>query len=130
MRLLETGPGNLRHAVRSLGRDKGFAVTALFTFAVCLGANVALAIGAQPAQIRAQFLGLGARLAAAGAAVGVLGAWLSGQAMEKLLYGVSAVNPLVLGATAGMLALIAMLACLLPALRDARVSPMEALRSE
>ena len=34
--------GDIRHAVRALGRDRGFTVTALLTFALCLGANIAL----------------------------------------------------------------------------------------
>ncbi len=34
--------GDVRLAVRALGRDRGFTVTALLTFALCLGANVAL----------------------------------------------------------------------------------------
>jgi ABC-type antimicrobial peptide transport system permease subunit len=92
--------------------------------------GVRMALGALPAQIRTQFLGLGVRLAAAGAVVGGIGAWLSGRAMEKLLYGVGAFDPVVVAATGFVLAVIAILACLLPAIRAAHVPPMEALRSD
>jgi predicted permease len=92
--------------------------------------GVRMALGALPAQIRAQFLGLGVRLVAAGAVVGGIGAWLSGRAMEKLLYGVAAFDPVVVAATGIVLAVIAILACLLPAIRAAHVPPMEALRSD
>jgi predicted permease len=92
--------------------------------------GVRMALGAQPAQIRAQFLGLGARLVVAGVLIGILGAWFCGKAMSSLLFGVGAVNVGVLAVTAFVLVAIALLACLLPAIRAARVPPMEALRGE
>jgi hypothetical protein len=42
MMILDEVGGDIRLAVRALGRDRGFTVTALLTFALCLGANVAL----------------------------------------------------------------------------------------
>jgi predicted permease len=92
--------------------------------------GVRMALGAQPGQIRTQFLGLGARLVLTGAALGMIGSWLTGRAMDNLLFGVGAINAGVLAATAGLLMAIALLACLLPAARAARVPPMEALRSD
>jgi len=90
--------------------------------------GVRMALGAQPGQIQAQFLGLGGRMLAVGLPLGLLGAWLAGQAMTGLLFGVAPANPLVLGGTAALLALVTLLACLLPSRRAARVSPIEALR--
>jgi ABC-type lipoprotein release transport system permease subunit len=46
------------------------------------------------------------------------------------LYQVSAFNPLLLAITAGILALAALLACLLPARRATHLNPVEALRAE
>jgi predicted permease len=92
--------------------------------------GVRMALGALPEQIRTQFLGLGARLVAAGALLGGVGAWLSGRAMSSLLFGVGAVHPGILAATVMVLVIIALLACLLPAARAARVPPMEALRGD
>jgi len=90
--------------------------------------GVRMALGAQPEQILWQFLGLGGRLLAFGLPFGLLGAWLTGRAMTGLLFGVAPANPLVLGGTAAVLALVTLLACLLPSRRAASVSPMEALR--
>jgi len=90
--------------------------------------GVRMALGAQPGQILRQFLGLGGRILAVGLPCGLLGAWLAGRAMTALLFGVAPTNPLVLGGTALVLATVALLACLLPSRRAARVSPIEALR--
>jgi len=90
--------------------------------------GVRMALGAQPDQILRQFLGLGGRMLVVGLPFGFIGAWLAGRAMAGLLFGVAPANPLVLGGTAAVLALITLLACLLPSRRAAHVSPMEALR--
>jgi len=90
--------------------------------------GVRMALGAQPEQILWQFLGLGGRLLLFGLPFGLLGAWMAGRAMTGLLFGVAPANPLVLGGTAAVLALVTLLACLLPSRRAARVTPIEALR--
>lgn len=90
--------------------------------------GVRMALGAQPEQILRQFLGLGGRLLAIGLPLGLLGAWLAGRAMAGLLFGVAPTNPLVLGGTAAMLLIVAMVACLIPSRRAARIAPIEALR--
>jgi predicted permease len=92
--------------------------------------GVRMALGALPQQILGQFLCLGARLVAIGCLLGGIGGWLTGRAMAGLLFDVGSLHPGVFGATAALLALVAMAACLVPALRAARVPPMEALRSE
>jgi len=50
--------------------------------------------------------------------------------MEGLLVGVKPIDPATYAAVAGMLAVVALLACYLPARRDMRVDPMVALRYE
>jgi predicted permease len=91
--------------------------------------GVRMALGAQPEQILAQFLRLGGRLLLLGLPLGMLGAWLAGKAMTKLLFGVAPSNIAVLVITALMLGGVAMLACFLPSRRAARIAPIEALRS-
>jgi predicted permease len=91
--------------------------------------GVRMALGALPTQIVAQFLRLGGTLVAIGSIIGALGGWLIGLAMASQLFGVGAVQPLVFAGAALVLSLVAMTACLVPALRAARVPPMEALRS-
>jgi len=92
--------------------------------------GVRMALGALPQQILAQFLSLGAKLVVVGSILGVIGGWLTGRAMAGLLFGVGAAHPAVYAGTAALLSLVAMAACLVPAVRAARVPPMEALRSE
>jgi predicted permease len=90
--------------------------------------GVRLALGALPEQILRQFLGLGGRLLGIGLPLGLLGAWFAGRAMSGLLFGVKPTDPLVLGGAAAAITVVAMLACLLPSRRAARVAPVEALR--
>jgi ABC-type antimicrobial peptide transport system permease subunit len=90
--------------------------------------GVRMALGALPAQVLVQFLGFGARLLAVGISAGALGAWAVGRAMQGVLFGVGSVNPGVLVAAAGLMAIVVLLATFLPSRRASRVSPIEALR--
>jgi predicted permease len=71
-----------------------------------------------------------ARLAVAGVVIAVPCAILLGRALRSQLFGVSAADPLTLAGVVLLMALVGLLAALLPARRAARVEPMEALRSE
>ena len=92
--------------------------------------GVRMALGALPQQILAQFLGLGARLLAVGLALGVLGAWLAGRAMQSVLFGVGAVHGGIIAVTAALMLAVVFCAVLLPSRRAARVDPVEALRGD
>ena len=92
--------------------------------------GVRMALGARPQQILAQFLGLGARLLLAGVALGVLGTWAAGRAMQSVLFGVGALHPGVLAVTAGLMLGVVFFALFLPSRRAARVNPIDALRGE
>ena len=89
-----------------------------------------MALGAAPGQVRRQFLIVALRLLAAGVAIGVAGAWASGHALESLLFNVPAVHAATLTGTLLVMTVVALAACLLPAQRAARISPMEALVEE
>jgi putative ABC transport system permease protein len=86
-----------------------------------------IALGARPDQIRAQFVSLAVRLLAAGIAVGVAGAWLSGHAMQAMLFHVPALDLVALAVTASAIVAVCLAGCILPSRRAARISPMEAL---
>jgi predicted permease len=89
--------------------------------------GVRMAMGARPEQIRGQFLALALRLLVAGEILGLLGAWLTGQAMRTLLFQVPPLHVATFAAAAGVVGVVALVACLLPSHRAARMSPMEAL---
>jgi len=92
--------------------------------------GVRMALGALPQQILAQFLGLGARLLLAGIALGILGTWAVGRAMQSMLFGVGALNSGILAATSGMMLGVVFFALFLPSRRAARVNPIDALRGD
>jgi ABC-type antimicrobial peptide transport system permease subunit len=92
--------------------------------------GVRIALGAQPGQIRMQFLSLSMRLLTAGTGLGLIGAWQAGRTMRSLLFQVPALNVAVLAATACVTAGVCLAACLLPAQRAARISPMAALAED
>jgi ABC-type antimicrobial peptide transport system permease subunit len=92
--------------------------------------GVRMALGAMPSHIRSQFVFLAVRMFVAGTAFGIVGAWLVGKAMRSVLFEVREFNVPLLLAGALLVAAVSLGACLLPASRAARISPMEALADE
>jgi predicted permease len=92
--------------------------------------GIRMAVGAQARQIGAQFLSLGLRLLAAGTALGLLGAWLAGRAMQSVLFDVPPLHLATLLLTALIMSVVSLVACLIPARRATKVDPMIALRAE
>jgi predicted lysophospholipase L1 biosynthesis ABC-type transport system permease subunit len=92
--------------------------------------GVRMALGAQPRQIGTQFITVGLELLVAGSVLGLVGTWLAGRLMQSILFDVPALHLATLGATAAILALVSLVACLVPARRAARVDPLVALRAE
>jgi putative ABC transport system permease protein len=66
----------------------------------------------------------------AGIAAGAVAAFGAARVLERLVFGVSALDPMTLAGAAGTLAAVALLASLLPAYRAARQDPLKALRAE
>jgi putative ABC transport system permease protein len=92
--------------------------------------GVRMALGATSTEVFRLVLGDGLRLTALGVALGVAGSVAIGRALKTLLFGVGSGDLPTLVATATLLLVIAVLACLVPARRAMRVDPMEALRAE
>jgi putative ABC transport system permease protein len=71
----------------------------------------------------------GLTVTAAGLVLGLSAAALLTRLTEALLYGVSPADASTYAGVAGLVLLVAVLACFLPALRTARLDPLRALRS-
>jgi putative ABC transport system permease protein len=88
------------------------------------------AIGAQQQDILRSVVGEGGRMILAGVVVGAVVAAATGRALESLLFGVPATDAISIVAAAGGFGVIALLACLIPALRAARTDLVAALRQD
>jgi len=64
-----------------------------------------------------------------GIGAGAVAAIAAGRVMERLVFGVSASDPLTLVVVSGTLALVALMASLVPAYRASRLDPSEVLRA-
>jgi putative ABC transport system permease protein len=65
-----------------------------------------------------------------GVAAGTIAALASAKVMRTLVFGVSASDPLTLAAVAATLALVALIASVVPAYRASRLDPVKVLRAE
>jgi len=92
--------------------------------------GIRLALGARRTDVVRMVIGQGMRVTFAGLAAGVAGALVLTRFMESLLFEVDPVDPSTFALLTAALAMTGLLACSGPALRAARVDPVETLRSE
>ena len=92
--------------------------------------GIRVTLGAQRSQIVALVLGQGLRLALIGIALGIGGAFGLSRILAGFLFGVGATDLLTYVAVAGLLLVVALAACYIPARRAMQVDPMIALRYE
>jgi putative ABC transport system permease protein len=89
-----------------------------------------MALGATPGRVLRDTVGEGLKLAGYGIVVGTAGALALASALRSLLVGISATDPVTLGAVALFLAFASAVACYIPALRATRIDPSTALRED
>ena len=92
--------------------------------------GVRIALGATPENIMRLVVGQGAKLAAAGLAVGLALALLVGRLLQGVLFGVTPRDPMILTLVVAVVAVATLAACYIPGRRAVRVDPMLALRAE
>src|SRR5262245_919564 len=103
----------LSYVVRGRGREIG----------------IRTALGARTADVVLLVVVEGMTPALIGIAAGGVAALGSGKLLEKLVFGVSATDPLTLAAVAGGLAIVALIASLVPAYRASRLDPVKVLHA-
>jgi putative ABC transport system permease protein len=91
--------------------------------------GVRMALGAGKDDVIRLIGGHGMKLAAIGAVLGIGIAIAGARILSASLYGVQSFDPITLVAVCAVLALVALLACAVPASRAASTSPSIALRS-
>ena len=92
--------------------------------------GVRMALGAQTTDVLGLVVKQGMNPVLIGLLVGLAATFAGGRLIAAQLYQVSPHNPLLLGSTAVLLAIAALLACLIPARRATLVNPIQALRAE
>jgi len=92
--------------------------------------GIRLALGAKLHDVLRMVVVEGMKPVALGVALGIAGAFVLGRLLASLIFSVKPTDPLTFLAAAALLALISLLACMIPAYRATRVDPMGALRYE
>jgi putative ABC transport system permease protein len=92
--------------------------------------GIRMALGTPRGTVLRMVVGQAMALSLVGVAMGALGAWLLSRVMQKLLFGVTASDPVTFAAVSALLALVAAIAASVPGLRATRVDPVIALRAE
>ena len=92
--------------------------------------GIRLALGAKPRDVLKLVVRQAMVLALGGVGIGLLASWALTRLMKGLLFSVSVTDPMTFVAIAVLMTLIALIACLIPALRATKVDPLVALRYE
>ena len=92
--------------------------------------GIRMALGATWRSVMGMVMSRGIVLTGAGVGIGAVTAWSVTRAMDSLLYGVGASDPLTFALVVGLLAVVSAVACAFPAVRAARIDPMFVLRDQ
>ncbi len=91
---------------------------------------IRLALGAQRRDVLRSVLRDGARMAVSGVAIGLGAALALSRLMTSMLFGISPTDPVTMAGVVGILTVVALVACYVPARRATRVDPIVALRND
>ncbi|MGB6745045.1 MAG: FtsX-like permease family protein, partial [Terracidiphilus sp.] len=92
--------------------------------------GIRIALGAQRVQVLRLMLADGLRPALLGLILGLAASAVAVRLIRSMLYDTQSLDPAVFASVAGVLLLVAALACMAPAWRASRLDPMQALRTE
>ncbi len=92
--------------------------------------GIRMALGAERRDVLRMVLGKGAKMTLLGVAIGLIAALGLTRLLAAMLFGIGARDPLTLAGVAGLLTLVALAACYIPARRATKVDPLVALRHE
>jgi predicted permease len=92
--------------------------------------GIRLALGADRSRVVTQVMRQGLLLTAVGVAIGLIGAFGLTRLMTSLLFGVPPTDTATLSSVIAVIAMVALLACVLPAWRASRLDPNAVLRAE
>ena len=92
--------------------------------------GVRMAVGAQTRDLVTMVLKEGMTVTVLGVGLGLAGVRASGRVLESYVFEISPRDPWTIAAVAGLLGAVALVACLVPALKAAGTDPIEALRVE
>ena len=107
-----------------------YGVMALSTTQRTREMGIRFALGASRADVLRLVLGKGVSMIGVGLGAGLIGAFAASRALNSLLYGVGSLDAAALIGALVTLAVVAFIACYLPARRASLVNPIEALRTE
>jgi len=92
--------------------------------------GIRMALGSDRGRIFRLVLGEGVGILAVGFVLGLAGSFALQRAIESQLYGVSLAQPVVLGGVVAVIAVVGLIACVIPAQRATRIDPVVALTAE
>jgi ABC-type antimicrobial peptide transport system permease subunit len=92
--------------------------------------GIRLALGAEANHIIKLVLKRGLLLGVAGSVIGLASAQAFSRLLSSLLFGITATDVITMISVCGLLLLVTLVACYIPAIRAGRITPIEAIRAD